>query len=63
MLTEFNCIYQNETLTVWGSRMNKKNFTMINTCNKDFALDKFDKKKKTYWVNRYQNIGSMKKQF
>ena len=29
MLTEFNCIYQNETLTVWGSRMNKKNFTLL----------------------------------
>ena len=30
---------------------------------KDLLNKKFDKKKKTYWVNGYQNIGSMKKQF
>ena len=29
MLTEFNSVNQNETLTVWGSRMNKKNFTLL----------------------------------
>ncbi len=29
MLTEFNCVYQNETLTVKEQRMNKKTFTLL----------------------------------
>ena len=29
MLTEFNCVYQNETLTVKEQRMNKKAFTLL----------------------------------
>ena len=30
---------------------------------KDLLNKKYDKKKKTYWINRYKNMGSMKKQF
>ena len=30
---------------------------------KDLLNKKYDKKKKTYWINRYKNVGSMKKQF
>ena len=30
---------------------------------KDILNKKYDKKKKTYWISRYKNMGSMKKQF
>ena len=30
---------------------------------KDLLNKKYDKKKNTYWINRYKNISSMKKQF
>ena len=30
---------------------------------KDLLNKKFDKKKKTYWIIRHKNLGSMKKQF
>ena len=30
---------------------------------KDLLNKKYDKKKKTYWISRYKNMGSMKKQF
>ena len=30
---------------------------------KDLLNKKYDKKKKTYWINRNTNMGSMKKQF
>ena len=30
---------------------------------KDILNKKYDKKKKTYWINRYKNMGSMKKQY
>ena len=31
--------------------------------NKDLINKKYDKKIKTYWINRDKNVGSMKKQF
>ena len=30
---------------------------------KDILNKKYDKNKKTYWISRYKNMGSMKKQF
>ena len=30
---------------------------------KDLLNKKYDKKKNTYWINRYKNMSSMKKQF
>ena len=30
---------------------------------KDLLNKKYDKKKNTYWINRYENMSSMKKQF
>ena len=30
---------------------------------KDILNKKYDKKKNTYWINRYKNMSSMKKQF
>ena len=30
---------------------------------KDLLKKKYDKKKNTYWINKYENMSSMKKQF
>ena len=36
---------------------------ILRIMGKDLLNKKYDKKKKTYWIYRYKNVGSMKKQF
>tara|TARA_B100000029_G_scaffold197192_1_gene195256 strand:- start:5688 stop:5798 length:111 start_codon:yes stop_codon:yes gene_type:complete len=36
---------------------------MVKIAGKDLLMQKYENKKKSYWINRDKSIGSMKRQF